>query len=440
MRARITTAFEGRAAQPARSRATSEKLAVRGGTPVRTKAYTPWPQGDEGDKQRLLRVLETGAWAFEGPYELELERAFAVRHDALGAVTVTNGTVALLLCLRALGIEPGDEVIVPALTWVATATAVLEANAVPVMVDVDPHTYCIDPSAVRAAITPRTVAIIPVHLYSCMANLDDLRAIAEKSSLAIVEDCAHAHGARWRGKSAGAHGALGTFSFQKSKPMTAGEGGAVISNDKALLDSIYSQRNCGRRSPTRGAPVIGGNHRMTEWQSAVLLGQLARLDARIELRERAIARLRSGIEGLRGVSVLADQYEVTTRPMYRLAFHYDEGEVGIPLRQFVEAVRAEGAPIEPTYRPVYANPLWADGVAAGVTWYPGKIDVPSCKVADRISYESGFTLPHEVLLGPDEDIDDVAEALHKVCANRDDAAGLKDRAKEMAKRLLRKLR
>lgn len=416
------------------------KLAIRGGAPVRTRPFHPWPVSDEEDKERLCRVLASGAWAGEGPFERELERRFAERHDARGAVTVTNGTVSLLLCLRAIGIKPGDEVIVPALTWTATATSVLEANAVPVLVDVDPTTYCISPAAVRAAITSRSVAILPVHLYSCMANMDELRAVAERHALAIIEDCAHAHGARWRGQGAGSLGTLGSFSFQRSKPMTAGEGGMIVGNDKALLDKIYSQRNCGRHSAERGAPILAGNQRMTEWQSAVLLGQLARLDAQSQKREAALRRLRDKIAGLPGIAILADQPAVTTRPLYRLSFRYDERAAGgVPLQQFVEAVRAEGVPIEFTYRPIYANPLWRDGIAAGVSWYPGKIRDYRCDESDRISYRAGFTLPHEVLLGPAADIDDIALALHKVCEHPGEAAHLEDRAKELVKGLLRKV-
>ncbi len=415
-------------------------LAIRGGSRVRSRPFSPWPMADDADKERLLRVLASGTWGGEGPFGREFERKFAARHDARDAVAITNGTVTLLLCLRALGIKPGDEVIVPALTWIATATSVVEANAIPVMVDVDPRTYCIDPNAVRAAITHRTVAIIPVHLYSCMADMDALRSIAEVHKLAIIEDCAHAHGARFRGKGAGSFGTFGSFSFQSSKPMTAGEGGIVIGQDKALLDKIYSQRNCGRHGLERGAPIFAGNHRMTEWQAAVLLGQLEQLDQRAEKREQGIRRLREKISSLSGISILADQPGVTSRPHYRLSFHYDERQTGLPLWQFIEAVRAEGVPIEPTYRPIYANPLWSEGVAAGVTWYGRKMPDYRCPTANRIAYESGFTLPHQVLLGADEDIDDVATAFHKVWSHPSEAIDIKDKAKELVKGLLRKVR
>lgn len=413
------------------------QLAIRGGVPLRRRSFPPWPMASDSDKKRLDRVLESDIWGGEGPFAREFEIKFAARHGAVDGVALTNGTVSLLLCLRAIGIKPGDEVIIPALTWIGTATSVVEANAVPVMVDVDPRTFCIDPNAVRAAITPRTVAIVPVHLYSCMADMDVLRAIAEIHSLALIEDCAHAHGASFRGKSAGSMGTFGSFSFQSSKPMTAGEGGIVIGQDKLLLDRVYSQRNCGRYGPERGAPIFAGNHRLTEWQAAVLLGQLEHLDRRAEHRERAIRRLREKLANISGIAILADQPLVTRRPMYRLSFHYDERQTGIPLWAFIEAVRAEGIPIEPTYRPLYANPLWYEGLAAGVTWYGRKVPEYRCPTANRIACESAFTLPHHVLLGTDQDIDDVAAALHKVWSHPQETSDIKDKAKELAKGLLR---
>lgn len=416
------------------------RLAIRGGPQLRTRPFTPWPLNTSADQERLIRVLESECWGGEGPLAREFEQKFATRHQTLDAVAVTNGTVSLLLCLRALGIKPRDEVIVPALTWIATATSVIEANAVPIIVDVDPRTYCIDPNAVRAAITPRTVAVIPVHLYSHMADMDALRALASMHSLAIIEDCAHAHGASFRHESAGSIGTFGSFSFQSSKPMTAGEGGIVISRDKGLLDKVYSQRNCGRYAAERGCPILGGNQRMTEWQAAILLGQLEQLDQRAEKRERAIRRLREKLASCPGISILADQPAVTKRPMYRLSFHYDERQTGIPLWAFMEAVRAEGIPIEPIYQPIYANPLWYEGLATGPSWYGRSVPHVRCPVAERIAHTAGFTLPHYVLLGPDQDVDDVVAAFHKVSINAHEAADMTDKAKEFVKGLLRMTR
>lgn len=417
------------------------KLAIAGGTPVRNEPFHPWPYADEEDAARVLSVVKAPVWSSGGPLEREFERAFAARHDSVDSVTVTNGTVTLLLCLRALGIKPGDEVIVPALTWIATATCAIEANAVPVFVDVNPDTFCMDPAAVEAAITPRTVAIIPVHLYSGMVDMDALTRIAEKHKLAIIEDCAHAHAAKWKGKSAGSIGDLGSFSFQSSKVMTAGEGGIVTSRNKDLLNKVYSQKNCGRNTAERGAPIFGGNHRMTEFQSAILLGQLKRLDDQVARRNANIEKLRKSIEQLPGLSVIPVQPGVTQAPQYRLSFKYDKSLAeGIPLHKFLEAVRAEGIPVEGTYPTVYNNNLYYPD---NLTWFAsgrGPLKAQKCPVAEDIAAASGFTLPHPILLGGDKELNDVVNAFAKVIEHAGEAADVKSRLKDHAKGLLRRIR
>ena len=416
----------------------SGKLAINGGIPVRTKPFHNWPVSEENDLERLSKVLNSEYWGGFGPYVRQFEQEFAKRHDVLDSVAVTNGTVTLLLCLRAIGIKPGDEVIIPALTWIATATSVLEANAVPVMVDVDFRTGCIDPNAVRAAITPRTVAIIPVHLYCCMANMDSIVQIADRHGLAVIEDCAHAHGAKWNQKSAGSIGTLGSFSFQSSKVMTAGEGGAVISNDRVLNDKIFSMRNCGRNSKNRGTPILGGNHRMTEWQGAVLLGQLKLLDTHLLQREKNLVRLRKLLSDMTAIKPFEDQPEVIQRPWYRLGFHYDKALAkGVPLMDFIQAVRAEGVPIEAPYPPLYRNALYHTD---NMSWYPENIRKFHCPTAEDLAYERVFNLPHEILLGTAQDLEDVVRAFRKVLANSKEAANLKNRLKAKAKKLLRKVK
>jgi dTDP-4-amino-4,6-dideoxygalactose transaminase len=414
------------------------KLAVKGGAPVRERPFVKWPIWDDADGERLLQVMRSGAWGNDGTLQREFEQAFATYHGALDAVSVTNGTVTLLLCLRALGIKPGDEVIVPALTWIATATCVLEANAVPVFADVDPRTFCLDPRAVEAAISPRTVAIVPVHLYSCMADMDAFGDIARRRGLAVIEDCAHAHGGRWKDRAAGVIGDLGSYSFQSSKTMTAGEGGAVIGRRKDLLDRVYSQKDCGRHRPDRGERILGGNHRMTEWQAAILLGQLGRLDEHVARREESIRKLRRLAAPLRGIRIVDDQAAVSRRPCYRLGFHYNREEAGgIPVRSFIEAVRAEGVPIEAPYPVVYENDLYAPET---MTWGARPPRPDRCPNAETIARDAAFMLPHPILLGDDRDLEDVVAAFSKVLAHPHEAADLASRAKDQIKGALRKFR
>src|SRR5437899_5186666 len=201
------------------------ELALLGGRKAKGKPFPDWPMCDDKGRRALMEVLESRIWwRTPGTKTLEFERAFATFHGARHGVAVTNGTAALEVVMAALSIGAGDEVIVPDFTFIATASAVLFAGAIPVTVDVRPDTYCIDPDLVEAAITPRTKAIIAVHMGGHPADLDRLNKIAQDHQLALVEDSSHAHGSEWRGRRIGTFGKAGTFSFQSSKLMTAGEG------------------------------------------------------------------------------------------------------------------------------------------------------------------------------------------------------------------------
>ncbi len=203
------------------------KLAIRGGRPIRDAKAKPWPRwpvwGDE-EREGLLEVLESGHWSYNGPKEQEFNQAFAEFIGTQYAISAANGTVTLQLALEACGIGLGDEVIVPGLTWQATAAAVLDVNALPILVDVAEDTWCMDPQRVAEAITARTKAIMPVHLYGSFVDMDTIMAIAREHGLRVIEDCAHKHGGEWNGQKAGSIGDIGSFSFQLSKLMTAGEG------------------------------------------------------------------------------------------------------------------------------------------------------------------------------------------------------------------------
>ncbi|MGE5084188.1 MAG: DegT/DnrJ/EryC1/StrS family aminotransferase, partial [Acidobacteriota bacterium] len=202
------------------------ELALFGGSKTKRKPFPDWPQYDDGERNALREVLESRVWwRTPGTRTLEFEQAFAKYHGARHGLAVTNGTAALEVTMEALGIGPGDEVIVPNFTFVATASAVLFANALPVLVDVDRKTYGLDPDLAEAAITAKTKAIVAVHMGGHPADLDRLQELARKRGIALVEDSAHAHGSGWRGKKIGTFGKAATFSFQASKLMTAGEGG-----------------------------------------------------------------------------------------------------------------------------------------------------------------------------------------------------------------------
>ncbi len=258
------------------------KLAILGGDPVRRKPFSPWPQYSATDIERLTSTVESRHW---GGYPLptalagEFSRRFAEMQGAKYALPVANGTVAITLALQAAGVGFGDEVIVPAYTWDGTATAALAMGAVPVFADVDPDTYCLDVESVRKAITPRTKAIVPVHLAMRFADMDALLKLAAEHKILVIEDCAHAHGGAYKGKGAGSMGDIGCFSLQESKLMTSGEGGMVTTNELKYYEALQTVVNCGRASLTDqfGQRMIGLNYRMTDLQIALLVGQMERL-------------------------------------------------------------------------------------------------------------------------------------------------------------------
>ena len=299
-----------------------KKLAINGGSPCRDTNKSPWPKWPVWGKEEevaLIEVLNSGVWSYNGPKEMEFNKLFAEYTGVKHAICVVNGTVTLQIALEALGIGVGDEVIVPGLTWQATAATVIDVNATPILVDICEDTWCIDPKEIEKAITPRTKAIVPVHLYGAFADMDAIMAIAKKHNLYVIEDCAHKHGGEWKGKKAGSIGNVGSFSFQLSKHLTAGEGGSVTTNDTDLAEKLDALRNVGRRP--EGDSLIGadkgigdygddgnfiqsGNYRITEFQAAILVEGLKRLPEQNATRDANGAYLNTLLKEIEGVTPL----------------------------------------------------------------------------------------------------------------------------------------
>lgn len=408
------------------------KLAIRGGAAVRTAPFTAWPVYDEREARGLQSVLESRNWGgYPCPNDnaREFGRKFAEAHTAGYGVAVSNGTVSLELALKAAGIGFGDEVIVPAYTWEGTAAAVLFAGAVPVFVDVDPESYCLDAGLIEAALTPRTRAIIPVHLGFRFADMDAIMKIASGRGLFVLEDCAHAHGGRWRDRGAGSIGHAGSFSFQTSKLMTAGEGGIVITSDIDLADQVIRMSNCGRppRRETRGEPVLGHNYRMTEFQAAILLAQLERLDEQTELREIRTRRLEEGLKTIPGISLLPRDPRITRQASYHYVFKYDSADLsGVHRDAFVAALKAEGVHADGRfYEAVYKSSLFQFAAERYPAWAEGRREF-NCPVAERAGYDESVWLPHQILLGTEKDVDDVIEATARIAVNIEELAGFDD--------------
>lgn len=405
-------------------------LAILGGSPVRTTPFTPWPQFSDKEETRILEVLRGRAWGgqpFPGKYATRFAAGFARLHDTSYGQCVNTGTVAIQAALKAIGIEPGDEVLVPAYTWEGTVGPVLLVNAVPVFVDVNPDSYCMDAAAAEAAITPKTRAILPVHLGMRFADMDALPEIARKHSLKIVEDCAHAHGGKWRGKGAGSMGDLGAFSFQSSKLITSGEGGIVLTNNLEYHERVQTYINAGRASVTDQFRhrTIGFNYRLGEFQAAVLSAQLESLPEQSVIRMANMAYFEQQLAKTTGIGLLKAEPRITTLAPYGFVLKYFSEQVkDIPRAAFVAALQLEGIPCDGLfYEPVYRSSLFPLDPAdfPALSWgRPKPLDLKtmySCPESEKAAYREAIWFPHQIFLGPRGDIDAIVEAMHKVLKN-----------------------
>jgi dTDP-4-amino-4,6-dideoxygalactose transaminase len=399
------------------------KLAIDGGTPVRDKPFPSWPLWGEEEEKALLEVLHSGEWSSPTKPAAKLaafQQAFGEYQQAKHVLGVFNGTVALVTAFRAAGLTYGDEAIVPPYTFVATATACLSVGAIPVFADIDPATYNIDPERIEEAITPRTKAIVPVHIGGCPADMDAIIELARKHNLMVIEDACQAPGAAWKGRRVGAIGDMGCMSFQASKNVNAGEGGAVMTDDDELAVRAWSVQNCGRIP--EGAwyqhEVLGNNYRMTEWQAAILLAQLGRTTELCARREANAVYLAQRMAEIPGVTAQARDERVTEHANHLFVFRYDsEAFGGLPRESFLAALRAEGIPASPGYTPLYKAGAIRRGIVELRRFTEGReveYEEPDCPVTERACTAEGAWLGQTVLLGTKTDMDDIAEAILKI--------------------------
>ncbi len=421
-------------------------LAVKGGAPARdikTNPWPKWPVWDENEERGLLEVLHSGVWSYNGPKEVEFNKNFAEFCGTKYSVCAANGTITLQLALEALGVGVGDEVILPGLTWQATAATIIDVNAVPILVDVCEDTWCIDPKAIEKAITPKTKAIIPVHLYGGFSDMDAIMDIAKKHNLIVIEDCAHKHGGEWNGKKAGSIGNVGSFSFQLSKHLTAGEGGVMTTNDPVVAEKLDALRNCGRRpevevdeNADKGAGVYSddgnfyqsGNYRITEFQTAILIEGLKRLPEQNRLREDNAAYIDSKLADMPGVSPMKRDPRETKKAYFNYSFRYHKERFkGLSVDKFREALTAElGMDAEPSYEPLNNCSLYAPLTKPSryklndEYWKaidPKRFDLPVC---DKIYHEESICMHHKVLMGTTEDNDTIVNAIKKIYDNAEE--------------------
>jgi dTDP-4-amino-4,6-dideoxygalactose transaminase len=383
---------------------------------------------DEHERTGLLEVLDAGGWwQGNGKVAATFAADFAAYHGATFGMALTNGTHTLEAALVACDVGEGDEVIVPGMTFVASAAAVLAVNATPVLVDIDADTLCIDPAAAEAAITPRTKAIVAVHVAGAAADLDALTELCARRGLRLIEDCAHAHGTFWRGRGVGSWGDFGSFSMQRSKLMTAGEGGVLICNDEALRDAAWAYADCGR---VKGQwfyhhATYGSNLRMTEWQGAVLSGQLQRFPDQNRTRNDNAVALNAALDEIPGVRTPRRDPRMDSQGNYCFVFHYDaEQFAGLPLRNFEAALAAEGIPMGVSYPSLTDLAVFRNrNFAPRLREHAPSIDY-STQHLPRAEHAAASTvwLQHRLLLADREDVLDVARAVARIQAHAADIA------------------
>lgn len=404
------------------------QLAIQGGPPVRTEPYPEWPVYDERDIAAVTQVIRSGRWGgypYPGPYTAEFARRFAELQGGGYAVPMANGTVTMEVALRAAGIGWGDEVIVPAYTFQATAAAPMAAGAIPVIVDIDPQTYCIDPCLVEAAITPRTRAIIPVHLGAQMADMDAIMEIAARHNLVVIEDCAHAHGARWRGKGAGTIGDFGSFSLQSSKTLTTGEGGVLLCRTPELAARAASIIDCGRpHDEEERLFTMGTNYRMTELQAALGVVACERFPEQARQREAMADYLEESLSEVPGVRLLRRDPRHTTRSFYRYIFAIDPQVFGAGHDVVCMALAAEGIPCWVGYEAMHHYELFQPGLSrlAVPGAFPERFafDRMSLPEAERACEREAVWLDECIFRAGRQGVDDAVAALRKVQAHADD--------------------
>jgi dTDP-4-amino-4,6-dideoxygalactose transaminase len=401
-------------------------LALLGGKPI-NPIIPVWPVRDEQEEKAVVAVIRSGVYGGfpePAPHAAQFAADFAAMHSAAYGITCANGTLTMVTALMAAGIGWGDEVIIPALTFAATAWAPLSLGAIPIICDIDPDTFCISPAAIEAAITDRTRAIIPVHLGATIADMDAIMEIADGHKLIVIEDAAHAHAGQWRGKGAGSWGHFGSFSMQLTKTLTSGEGGLITTNDAAFAEACHSIIDCGRPKDDAGkVSRLGANYRITELQAALLEVGLTRLLDQQATRERNMAYMDERLGQIEGMCSQQVDMRVTRRPGYIHVSQFEpEAFGGIDSRQFTAALIAEGFPCGKGNPPMHHYDLFQLTGKNSFTYrhFKDRLDFAnmSFPVAEKASQTTIWTA-HQFFLGETDLIDRFVEAVEKIRANAD---------------------
>ncbi len=414
-------------------------LAINGGKKIGLESDLKWPISDSSTMEQLQDVLDSGRWAISGQWKgkktkCELfEETYAEFNKVNYCVAYDHGSSSLLAAMQGMGIGPGDEVIVPALTWVACIISICNINATPVVVDVDPNTYCISAEQIKKAITPNTKAIMLVHLYGCMANMDAIMQIANEHRLYVIEDASHSHGSMWRDKYAGTIGHVGCFSFQQGKVLTSGEGGAIITSDTDLYSRLIEIRTNSRLYKPQSqcfinkmhlyesGKILGTNYCISEFQAAVLLDQLSKLEKWNRKKEKNASYLDVELGRIDGITSMYHDLRVTKQSYYRYCVKIDKVYFSNkPIHKICQALEAElGIAVEQPYPTLNKNILFRPETLQTYCWsdeYVRKLQIGDqlFPVAEKASFDQGVIFHHSYLLGTKVDMDRIIEAFAKV--------------------------
>lgn len=412
-------------------------MAIFGGNKVRGKPFPKYPIISSDEKNAVLEVLESGNLStfvaspgenFLGGKKIrEFEEKFASYIGTRFAVAFNSATSALHAAVAAVGVNPGEEVIVPPYTFTSTATCVLMHNAIPVFSDVKSDTYCLDPTKLNGAITPLTRAIISVHLFGHPCDMDEIMDIAHKNNFKVIEDCAQAPGAIYKGRKVGTIGNCGVFSFQETKNMMTGEGGMLVTNDEEIAKAAQMVRNHGEmilptlKARTYKSEILGWGYRMTELEAAIGIVQLAKLDKQNEERIKLTEYLTDKIHTINGLR--HTRYDHVKHVYYVYSFSFDERKIGISREKFCEAMRAEGIPCYGGYvKPLYLNPLYMEKRAFAFKHYVGgaKYEKGICPVTELLNEKLLVMIPVCRPPATFEDMDDIFNAIKKIIENKEE--------------------
>jgi dTDP-4-amino-4,6-dideoxygalactose transaminase len=404
------------------------KLAALGGTPIRTDPYPTWPVWDDRDIEAVTSTVRSGRWGGY-PYPGPNTAAFAERFTELQgggiAIPMLNGTITMEVALRAAGIGWGDEVIVPAYTFQATAAAPMAAGAIPVIVDIHPDNYCIDPAAVEAAITGKTRAIFVVHVAAQVADMDAIMAIAQEHDLLVIEDCAHAHGAAWRGQGVGTIGDFGSFSLQSFKALTTGEGGVLLCKDPHMAERTASIIDCGRPKDAEGQEyTMGVNYRWSELHAALGLVALERFPDQFAERAAMADYLEECLSEVPGISLLKRDLRHTRRNLYRYVIKIDPEFFGVGHDVFCDALSAEGIPVDTGYPVMSQYELFQPYLSRlpVPTAFPEyfQFDQMTVPTAERAADVVAVWMGESIFRAGWEGINDLVEGINKLVENREE--------------------